>query len=89
MSLVTVYAPTQMCGTEEMFYAKFDSVLDQCSRRDALIVLDVFNLTLSLALGGIITRLVLALLALVPGTTTALSFLLHLERSRGLRIVGS
>ena len=34
-----------MCETEEkgMFYAKLDSVLDQCPRRDALIVLGDFN----------------------------------------------
>ena len=28
---------------KEMFYAKLDSVLDQCPRRDALIVLGDFN----------------------------------------------
>ncbi len=32
MSLVAVYAPTEMCETEEeTFYGKLDSVLDQCS----------------------------------------------------------
>ena len=32
MSLVAVYAPTEVCGAgeKEMFYAKLDSVLDQC-----------------------------------------------------------
>ena len=32
MSVVAVYAPTEVCETEEkeMFYAKLDSVLDQC-----------------------------------------------------------
>ena len=31
MSLVVVYAPTEVCGADEkeMFYAKLDSVLDQ------------------------------------------------------------
>ena len=44
MSLVAVYAPTEVCETEEeMFYDKLDSVLDQCSHRDALIVLGDFN----------------------------------------------
>ena len=45
MSVVAVYAPTEVCETEEkeMFYAKLDSVLDQCPRRDALIVLGDFN----------------------------------------------
>ena len=33
-----------MCETEEkMFFAKLDSVLDQCPRLDALIVLGNFN----------------------------------------------
>ena len=37
MSVVTVYSPTEVCETEEkeMFYAKLDSVLDQCYCRDA------------------------------------------------------
>ena len=39
-----MYASTEVCGTkEEMFYAKLDSVLDQCPLRDALIVLGDFN----------------------------------------------
>ncbi|KAG0730476.1 Transposon TX1 uncharacterized protein [Chionoecetes opilio] len=42
-----VYAPTEMRKTEEkeMFYAKLDSVLDQCPPRDTLIVLGDFNAT--------------------------------------------
>ena len=45
MSIVAVYAPNEVCETEqkEMFYAKLDSVLDQCPRRDARIVLGDFN----------------------------------------------
>ena len=44
MSVVTVYAPTEVCETEEkMFYAKLDFVLDQCPRCDALIVLGDIN----------------------------------------------
>ena len=45
MSVVAVCAPTEVCETEEkeMFYAKLDSVLDQCPRRDAFIVLGNFN----------------------------------------------
>ena len=33
MSLVAVYTPTEVCGADEIeiFYAKLDSVLDQCS----------------------------------------------------------
>ena len=43
MSVVAVYAPTEVCETEEMFFAKLDSELDQCPCRDALIVLGYFN----------------------------------------------
>ena len=47
MSLVAVYAPTEVCvcraDEKEMFYAKLDSVLDQCPRRNTLIVLSDFN----------------------------------------------
>ena len=40
MSVVPVYASTEMCETEEeMFNVKLDSILDQCPLRDALIVL--------------------------------------------------
>ena len=44
MSVVAVYAPTEVCETEEeMFYTKLDSVLDQCSYRDAFIASGNFN----------------------------------------------
>ena len=45
MSLIAVYAPTEVCGADEkkMFYAKLDFVLDQCLRRDTLIVFGDFN----------------------------------------------
>ena len=43
MSVVTVYATTEVCKTEKMFGAKHDSVVDQCLPRDALIVLGYFN----------------------------------------------
>ena len=45
MSEVAVYVPTEVCetGKKEMFYAKVDSVLDQCPLPDALIVLGDFN----------------------------------------------
>ena len=42
MSVVAVYAPTEVCETEKLFYSKLDAVLDQCPRRDALIVLGDF-----------------------------------------------
>ena len=45
MSVVAVYAPTEVCETEEkeMFYAKLDSVLHQCPSCDEFIVLSDFN----------------------------------------------
>ena len=44
MYVVAVYAPTEVCETEEeMLYSKLDSVLDQCPNLDALIVLGDFN----------------------------------------------
>ena len=45
MSVVAVYAPTEMCKTEEkeVFYAKLGSVLDLCPRRATLIVLGDSN----------------------------------------------
>ena len=45
MSVVAVYASTEVCETEEkeMFYAKLDSLLDHCPHHDALIVLGDFN----------------------------------------------
>ena len=40
MSVVAVYASTEMCETEEeMFYLKLNSVLDQCPHRDVPFVL--------------------------------------------------
>ena len=38
-----MYANTVTCVTEEMFYVKLDSELDQCPCRDALVVLGDFN----------------------------------------------
>ena len=45
MSVVAVYAPTEVCETKgkEIFYSKLDSVLDKCPRRDAVIALGDFN----------------------------------------------
>ena len=72
--LLYVYASNEVCETEEnvMFYAKLDSVLDQCPRRDALIVLA--TLMLSLAPKGLAMKYVLVPIVLVPEMTTALSF---------------
>ena len=52
MSFGTVYAPTEVCETEEMFYIKFDSVLEQCPRRGALIFPGDFNAVTGTERGG-------------------------------------
>ena len=45
ISLVSVYAPTEASDltVKDAFYATLDSVVDQCPRRDALLVLADFN----------------------------------------------
>ena len=43
MSIIEGYNPKEMCENHEMFHAKLESVLNKCSRRDALIVLGDFN----------------------------------------------
>ena len=74
MSLVAVYTATEVCesGANEMFYAKLDSVLNQCPRRDTLIVL--VTSMLPLALKKLTMSYVLVSEALVSGTPTTLSF---------------
>ncbi|XP_045130251.1 uncharacterized protein LOC123515575 [Portunus trituberculatus] len=88
MSVVAVYAPTEMCETKEkeMFYVKLDSVLDQCPCRDALIVLGDVN-----AVNG--TERAGYELYVGPHCSGNRNdnncFLLNLARSRWLRIAGS
>ena len=82
MYVVAVYAPTEACETEEkeMFYAKFDSVLDQCLRRDALIVLGNFNAVTGVERAGYE-------ICVIYGSGTRndnSSFLLNFARSRRL-----
>ena len=88
MSVVAVYAPTEVCETEEkeMFYAKLDSVLDQCPRRDALIVLGAINVVTGTERAGY------EICVCPHGSGTRndnSSFLLNFARSRRLRIAGS
>ena len=87
MSLVAVYAPTEVCEADEneMFYAKLDTVLDQCPRRDTLIVLGNFNA----ATGTQRTGYELCVGPHGSGTTnTNSSLLLNFAKSRRLRIAG-
>ena len=74
MSVVAVYAPTEVCETEEeeMFYAELDSVLDQCPYHN-----ERAGYEICLGSHGSGTR------------NDNNSFLLSLARSRRLRIVGS
>ena len=87
MSVVAVYAPTEVCETEEkMFYAKLDSVLNQCPRRDAFIVLGDFNAVTGTERAGY------EICVGPHGSGTRNdngSFLLNFARSRRLRIAGS
>ncbi|KAG0719990.1 Craniofacial development protein 2 [Chionoecetes opilio] len=88
MSLVAVYAPTEVRKTEEkeMFYAKLNSVLDQCPSWDTLIVLGDFNATTGTVRNGY------ELCVGPHGSSTRntnSSLLLNFARSRRLRIVGS
>ena len=45
ISLVSVYAPTEASDrtVKDTFYATLESVVDQCPRRDTLLVLGDFN----------------------------------------------
>ena len=47
ISLVSVYAPTEASDltVKDAFYAMLESVVDQCPRRDTLLVLGDFNAT--------------------------------------------
>ena len=86
MSLIAVYAPTEVCGADkkEMVYAKLDSVwisvpAGTCS-------LPWATSMLSLALRELATSYVLVPMSLVPGTSTVL---LNFAKSRRLRIADS
>ena len=80
-----MYAPTEMCETEEMFYAKLDSVLKQCPCRDLFIVFGNFNIITDTERAGYEQ-------CVGPhGSGTRnnnSSFLLKLARNRRLKIAG-
>ncbi|KAG0710957.1 Craniofacial development protein 2 [Chionoecetes opilio] len=71
---------------KEMFYAKLDSVLDQCIPRDILIVLGDFNATTGTVRDGY--ELCVGLHGSGTRNTNS-SLLLNFARSRRLRIAGS
>ena len=54
MYVIAVYPPTKMCVTadKEMFYAKLDSILDQCPRSDAFIILGDFHAVTGIEMAG-------------------------------------
>ena len=88
MSIIAVYAPTETSELEEkeMFYAKLDSMVDQCPSRDTLIVLGDFNAVTGTERAGYE-------LCVGPhgsGTRNVnSSFLLNFAKSRRLRVGGS
>ena len=88
MSVIAVYAPTEMreMDEKELFYAKLDSILDQCHPRDTLVVLGDFNAATGTDRDGYE-------ICVGPhgsGTrNTNSSLLLNFARSRRLRIAGS
>ena len=88
MSIVAVYAPTETSDLEEkeMFYAKLDSIVDQCPSRDTLLVLGDFNAVTGTERAGYE-------LCVGPhgsGTRNVnSSLLLNFAKSRRLRIGGS
>ena len=83
MSLVAVYAPIEMYEVDEkeMFYAKLDSVLDQCPCQDTLIVLGDFNAVTGTEKAGY----ELCFGSHGSGTNTNSSPLLNFETLRKLR----
>ena len=86
MSLVAVYTPTEVCGADEkeMFYAKLDSVLDQCPTGTHS--LSWATSMLPLALRELAMSYVLVPMAPILGAPSAL---LNFAKSRRLRIAGS
>ena len=88
MSVVAVYAPSELCETEEkeLVYAKLDSVLHQCPCRNALIVLADFNAVFGTERAGY------EICVGPHGSGTRndnSSFLLNFARSRRLSTAGS
>ena len=88
MSAVALYAPTEVCETEEkeMFYDKLYLVLYHCLCRDTLIVLGNFNGVIGIKRAGY------ELCVNLHGSgmrNDNSSFLLNLAKSRWLRIEGS
>ena len=88
ISLVSVYAPTEASDLtmKDTFYSTLESVVDQCPRRDTLLVLGDFNASTGTDRDGYETCVCLH----GSGTVTLNSTkFLDFGRSHGLRVAGS
>ena len=88
VSIVAVYAPTEVrwLDEKELFYAKLDSVIDQCSRQDTILVMGDFKAVTGTDRAGY------EMYVGPHGSGTRnvnSSLLLNFARSRRLRIGGS
>ena len=88
VSIIAVYAPTEAreLDEKELFYAKLDSVIDQCPRRDTILVMGDFNAVTGTDRAGY------EMCVGPHGSGTRninSSLLLNFARSRRLRIAGS
>ena len=88
VSLVSVYAPTEASNltVKDAFYATLESVVDQCPRRDTLLVLGDFNASTGTERNGYETRVGLRGSGIVK--LNIMKFL-DFARSHGLRVAGS
>ena len=88
ISLVSVYAPTEASNLsmKDAFYATLESVVDQCPRRDTLLILEDFNESTGTDMDGY----EMCVGPDVSGTVNHNSTkFLDFARSHGLRVAGS
>ena len=88
ISLVSVYAPTEASDltVKDAFYATLESVVDQCPRRDPLLVLEDFNASTGTDRDGYETCVGPYGSGTVNHNSTKF---LNFARSHGLRVAGS